>query len=94
MILYHIIDGVRAGAKKIGLNTEKYDAPPPTKRDVMNPRYPLTVPYEMEQVLIDLIEFASKYLVIGGRLVYWLPTNSEELVIIIEYNIINNNQLI
>jgi len=44
----------------------------------MNPRYPLTVPYEMEQVLIDLIEFASKYLVIGGRLVYWLPTNSEE----------------
>jgi len=70
--------GVRAGAKKIGLNTEKYDAPPPTKRDVMNPRYPLTVPYEMEQVLIDLIEFASKYLVIGGRLVYWLPTNSEE----------------
>jgi len=70
--------GVRAGAKKIGLNTDKYDAPPPTKRDVMNPRYPLTVPYEMEQVLIDLIEFASKYLVVGGRLVYWLPTNSEE----------------
>jgi len=70
--------GVRAGAKKIGLNTDKYDIPPPTKRSVMNPRYPLTIPYEMEQVLNDLIEFASKYLVVGGRLVYWLPTNSEE----------------
>jgi tRNA (guanine10-N2)-methyltransferase len=40
--------------------------------------YPPTQPYEMENVIRDLHEFAATYLVLGGRLVYWLPTIKDE----------------
>ncbi|CAG8666166.1 7388_t:CDS:10, partial [Cetraspora pellucida] len=68
--------GVRAGAKTLGRKD-------PTKRSrIVNGvpahkrenYYPPTKPYEMSEVLIDLLEFAARYLVVGGRLVYWLPT--------------------
>jgi tRNA (guanine10-N2)-methyltransferase len=34
--------------------------------------------YEMSQVITDLIAFAATYLVVGGRLVFWLPTLNDE----------------
>ncbi|KAJ3092832.1 hypothetical protein HK102_002042 [Quaeritorhiza haematococci] len=69
--------GVRAGAKKIGSNPKI--KPPPTQfKSNGDPRYPQTVPYEMHQVLVDLLDFAACHLVSGGRLVYWLPTVSDE----------------
>ncbi|RUS29995.1 DHS-like NAD/FAD-binding domain-containing protein [Jimgerdemannia flammicorona] len=40
--------------------------------------YPPTKPYEMSEVLVDLLEFAVQHLNIGGRLVYWLPTVTDE----------------
>jgi hypothetical protein len=43
-----------------------------------NVRYPSTVPYEMSAVLVDLLDFAARYLTMGGRLVYWLPTIVDE----------------
>lgn len=68
--------GVRAGAKKIGLG-EKVDmnfhSTTMYKKDGKL-RYPQTIPYEMEDVVCDLISFASENLCIGGRLVFWLPT--------------------
>ncbi|KAJ1562578.1 hypothetical protein HK096_007529, partial [Nowakowskiella sp. JEL0078] len=42
------------------------------------PRYPQTIPYEMHQVLLDLLNFSAVYLIPGGRLVYWLPTVTDE----------------
>jgi len=39
---------------------------------------PPTKPYEMSQVVADLLMFAVKNLVRGGRLVYWLPTVTED----------------
>ncbi|CAG8705474.1 15265_t:CDS:10 [Cetraspora pellucida] len=72
--------GVRAGAKTLGRKD-------PTKRSrIINGvpahkrenYYPPTKPYEMSEVLIDLLEFAARYLVVGGRLVYWLPTIVDE----------------
>ncbi|KAJ3327357.1 hypothetical protein HDU76_011950 [Blyttiomyces sp. JEL0837] len=65
--------GVRAGAKKIAVNP-KY--PPKTSHFKADgqPRLPQTVPYELDEVLLDLLDFAAKFLVPGGRLVYWLPT--------------------
>jgi hypothetical protein len=44
--------------------------------------YPPTKPYEMSEVLSDLLEFAARFLVLGGRLVYWLPTVVDECVFI------------
>lgn len=47
--------GVRAGAKKIGKNPdlEKYPLKPGADK------YPQTVPYEMDEVIVDLLEFAG-----------------------------------
>ncbi|ORZ41442.1 hypothetical protein BCR44DRAFT_1422842 [Catenaria anguillulae PL171] len=41
-------------------------------------RFPATVPYDLDAVMIDLTEFAAKMLVVGGRISYWLPTVKEE----------------
>jgi len=41
-------------------------------------KYPKTIPYEMDSLIVDLLEFSSQLLVHGGRLVYWLPTITDE----------------
>ncbi|KAI7870041.1 S-adenosyl-L-methionine-dependent methyltransferase [Spinellus fusiger] len=75
--------GVRAGAKKLGrkedskktLQLRTFDgAPMHTREDY----YPPTKPYEMSEVLIDLLNFSVEHLRVGGRLVYWLPTVVDE----------------
>ncbi|KAI8371990.1 S-adenosyl-L-methionine-dependent methyltransferase [Choanephora cucurbitarum] len=73
--------GVRAGAKKLGRNDGKeltmrtYDGVPMHTREDY---YPPTKPYEMSEVLQDLLDFAAQNLTLGGRLVYWLPTVVDE----------------
>ncbi|KAF9162886.1 hypothetical protein DFQ26_003129 [Actinomortierella ambigua] len=76
--------GVRAGAKTLGRKDPLKQATEPkmledgeyshTKTDYIPP----TKPYEMSEVVADLLMFAVKNLVVGGRLVYWLPTVTEE----------------
>jgi tRNA (guanine10-N2)-methyltransferase len=41
------------------------------------PHIPQSVPYEVPDVLRDLLVFAAQTLVMGGRLVYWLPTTDQ-----------------
>jgi tRNA (guanine10-N2)-methyltransferase len=73
--------GVRAGAKTLGRKDDKelamrsYEGIPMHTREDY---YPPTKPYEMSQVLVDLLNFAAEHLVTGGRLVYWLPTVVDE----------------
>ncbi|KAJ1955224.1 hypothetical protein EC988_002000 [Linderina pennispora] len=75
--------GVRAGAKRLGRkdgtvaeNSFKIiDGVENYKRENY---YPPTVPYEMAEVITDLLNFAAENLVVGGRLVYWLPTVADE----------------
>ncbi|KAI9501122.1 hypothetical protein GGI25_005636 [Coemansia spiralis] len=75
--------GVRAGAKRLGRKNgtvpEKsfriVDGIENHRRDDY---YPPTVPYEMSDVIADLLGFAAEKLVVGGRLVYWLPTVTDE----------------
>ncbi|ORZ02391.1 S-adenosyl-L-methionine-dependent methyltransferase [Syncephalastrum racemosum] len=73
--------GVRAGAKTLGRKDGKplamrtYDGVPMHTREDY---YPPTKPYEMSEVLDDLLEFSSRQLRVGGRLVYWLPTVVDE----------------
>jgi tRNA (guanine10-N2)-methyltransferase len=38
------------------------------------------IEYEMSELVADLIKFAATYLVVGGRLVFWLPTLNDEYV--------------
>ncbi|KAI9313806.1 hypothetical protein BX666DRAFT_2140306, partial [Dichotomocladium elegans] len=75
--------GVRAGAKTLGrkensklpLAMRSYEGQPMHTREDY---YPPTKPYEMSEVISDLLNFAAEHLRIGGRLVYWLPTVTEE----------------
>ena len=34
---------------------------------------PATCSYKLSEIFTDLVNFAVKYLVVGGRLVYWVP---------------------
>ncbi|KAI8056218.1 hypothetical protein BDF22DRAFT_674429 [Syncephalis plumigaleata] len=73
--------GVRAGAKQLGRKNGQVrpihmvDGKP---AHLQENYYPPTRPYEMDDVIRDLHEFAAQNLVLGGRLVYWLPTITDE----------------
>lgn len=69
--------GVRAGAKKLGARTpEESKIIPKEFRPIT---YPATQPYDIDEMTRDLLDFAAKYLLPGGRLVYWYPVDVEEL---------------
>ncbi|KAF2073410.1 hypothetical protein CYY_005289 [Polysphondylium violaceum] len=67
--------GIRAGARKIGFkeNRKWVNTPEGFSRD----HIPQCIDYKVPEVMADLLELAAKTLVIGGRLVYWLPTTHE-----------------
>lgn len=64
--------GVRAGAKKIGrkFNDRKCVILSMEEKSL---NYPMTIPYEMDELTKDLHIFSGKHLKKGGRLVYWYP---------------------
>ncbi|KAJ2723182.1 hypothetical protein GGI07_002817 [Coemansia sp. Benny D115] len=75
--------GVRAGAKRLGrrngtLPERSLQTVDGVANHLRTDYYPPTVPYEMSDVISDLLEFAAQKLVVGGRLVYWLPTVADE----------------
>ena len=63
--------GIRAGAKKIAKTVERnlHD------RELYWKLYPTTKPYELDELIPDLLEFSSKFLKKNGRLVFWYPEN-------------------
>eukprot|EP00127_Corallochytrium_limacisporum_P006636 Clim_evm15s232 gene=Clim_evmTU15s232 len=66
--------GIREGARKIGLRPGKeYDSTWFRKED----HIPMTVPYHWRDILEDLLRLAVRHLVVGGRLVYFLPYDVE-----------------
>ena len=62
--------GVRAGAKRVKTTRTK-EIPDEFK----STHIPSLEAYELDDILNDLISFAKKNLKIGGRLIYWFPTN-------------------
>lgn len=96
-----VIDGVRAGAKRLGRkNTDKRahkrdpDRETHSKTSVLIafpycassqylyfrtlPYIPPTQPYELSALVSDLVHFARHLLKPGGRLVFFLPTVTDE----------------
>eukprot|EP01122_Echinamoeba_exundans_P004063 TRINITY_DN1409_c0_g1_i3.p1 TRINITY_DN1409_c0_g1~~TRINITY_DN1409_c0_g1_i3.p1 ORF type:complete len:332 (-),score=51.74 TRINITY_DN1409_c0_g1_i3:40-1035(-) len=80
--------GVRAGAKKVGKkpktlarkaahDNQPHILEPPPNSD-WHKHVTQTVAYSVPDVLSDLLDFAARNLVVGGRLVYWLPTLNEQ----------------
>jgi tRNA (guanine10-N2)-methyltransferase len=61
--------GVRAGAKRIAKTVDRNIQ----DRELYWKLYPTTKPYEIGDLVPDLLEFSSKYLKRNGRLVFWYP---------------------
>uniref|UniRef100_A0A6B2L2W8 tRNA (guanine(10)-N(2))-methyltransferase n=1 Tax=Arcella intermedia TaxID=1963864 RepID=A0A6B2L2W8_9EUKA len=70
--------GVRAGAKKVGLKKQSLKR---LENDQLPegfvPHITQTVAYSVPEVMADLLDFAARNLVVGGYLVYWLPTTND-----------------
>ena len=62
--------GVRAGARKCGSKRKTIEKIPDHK---LKDHIPKTQPYHGTEVMLDLLEMAATFLVVGGRLVYFLP---------------------
>lgn len=77
---------MRAGAKRLGRRNVEHQRDEPylmadgTPSHVLPDYLPPTKPYHLSELLTDLLEYASALLKPGGRLVFWLPTMSEDEV--------------
>lgn len=70
--------GVRAGAKRLGRKKIREDRLQPAIPRPNEPYIPPTKPYELSQLITDLVLLARYLLRSGGRLVFFLPTVSDE----------------
>jgi tRNA (guanine10-N2)-methyltransferase len=66
--------GVRAGARKCGSKDAEVKKIPEHR---LHDHIPQTQPYHGTEVMLDLLNFSAKYLVLGGRLVYFLPVEKD-----------------
>lgn len=62
--------GIRAGARKSGRRDCDYQIPTERRHD----HIPSTQTYPVEEVMLDLLDNAARSLVLGGPLVYLIPT--------------------
>jgi tRNA (guanine10-N2)-methyltransferase len=67
--------GVRAGAKRLGSRSPE---PRIIGEEWRAVTYPETVPYELDDLIKDLLDFAAIRLVPHGRLVFWYPIILED----------------
>jgi len=63
--------GIRAGARKTG---SKLDQPRQILEENRHTHIPQTKPYVVSDVMSDLLDVAARTLVLGGRLVYVIPS--------------------
>ncbi|GAW02478.1 tRNA guanosine-2 -O-methyltransferase [Lentinula edodes] len=81
----HLTDGVRAGAKRLGRKKELdadrlalYHEHRTNPRPDDSPYIPPTRPYELSDLAVDLVLLARYLLKPGGRLVFFLPTVTDQ----------------
>ncbi|EGO00079.1 hypothetical protein SERLA73DRAFT_21340, partial [Serpula lacrymans var. lacrymans S7.3] len=70
--------GVRAGAKRLGRKKEREPKQQPFTGPHDLPYIPPTRPYELSDLVSDLVLLARYLLKPGGRLVFFLPTVTDE----------------
>jgi tRNA (guanine10-N2)-methyltransferase len=66
--------GIRAGARKSG---SRLDEPRPVLDEHRHDHIAQTKPYAVSDVMADLLDMAARSLVMGGRLVYIIPSFSD-----------------
>jgi tRNA (guanine10-N2)-methyltransferase len=74
--------GIRAGGRKSGgrekvlKKRETHGYWKEIPKDMKDAHIPSTAVYELSELLIDLLDMASKLLTVGGRLVYFFPSTN------------------
>jgi tRNA (guanine10-N2)-methyltransferase len=75
--------GAREGSKRIGKRAKTAEKQarqgprPPKPADKFQPRYAQKLQYSTTELMLDLLQFATRSLLVGGRLVFWYPTTIE-----------------
>nr|XP_047144277.1 tRNA (guanine(10)-N2)-methyltransferase homolog isoform X3 [Hydra vulgaris] len=73
--------GIREGGRKLG---SKKDSTWEIPENLREEHIPAKKFHALSSIIMDLFKFSFKYLVVGGRLVYWLPvfrpSYSEEII--------------
>jgi len=64
--------GIRAGARKVGSASNDVK---PVPKELVEDHVPMTKIYEVDCLMVDLVDAAARLLRTGGRLVYLLPVN-------------------
>lgn len=67
--------GIRAGARRSGSRLEN---PKPVEEEWRHDHIAQTKPYEVADVMADLLDMAARTLLLGGRLVYVIPSFSTD----------------
>lgn len=70
--------GIREGRRKLG---SKNVTPNPIPPEFVESYIPAVCSYHLSDLFADLLDFAAKFLVLGGRLVYWLPIIRNEFTV-------------
>lgn len=65
--------GIREPTAKVGSKKEAPDVP----EEYQGNHIPQKVEYDLGDIFLDLLDFAAANLVLGGRLVFWIPVNRE-----------------
>lgn len=69
--------GIREPAEKVGIKRREVPDHYKIPEEHLPLHFPQKTDYDLGTIYTDLVEFASKHLVEGGRLVYWIPVNRE-----------------
>ena len=72
--------GIREPAERVGTKRhENVERPDDWKvpEEYLPFHIPQKIDYELGNIYTDLLEFASRHLALGGRLVFWIPVNRE-----------------
>lgn len=65
--------GIREAMERVGSVKGPKTAEDTVKQQSSSHHFPSKMNYNLSDVYCDLINFAARHLVVGGRLVFWLP---------------------
>ncbi|XP_041758389.1 tRNA (guanine(10)-N2)-methyltransferase homolog [Coregonus clupeaformis] len=65
--------GIRESTRRTGSQKDSVNSAKPSEDYVGDSHVPVSMAYHLSDIFTDLLNFSAHHLVIGGRLVYWLP---------------------
>ncbi|KAG0714861.1 tRNA (guanine(10)-N2)-methyltransferase [Chionoecetes opilio] len=70
--------GIRETTERVGILKEPKNSENATRQQSSLEHFPTKITYSLSDAFCDLINFAAGHLIVGGRLVFWLPVFRED----------------